>query len=139
MDKKSIIIVVVSFALLVLLSRLTNYLWPPIPVPRNTNQVALQTNVTSSTQAVATLTNQPTISPSVAASFLSSNAPEHLVEIETPEARFVFTSRGGGLNVAELKNYPEVITCGKKSDAGTNRVHLNSAAPVPIMAVLGPE
>jgi len=139
MDKKSIIIVVVSFALLVLLSRLTSYLWPPIPAPRSTNQVALQTNATSSTQTVPTVTNQPIITAPAGAPFLSASAPEHLVEIETPEARFVFTSRGGGLQVAELKNYPEVITCGKKSAAPTNRVHLNSAAPVPVMAVLGPE
>ena len=142
MDRKSIIIVVVSFILLVLWFPLTNYIWPPKPAPRGmTNQVALQTNAPRAgtdgqvTQAVAAVTNQP-VAPVPS---LGTNVPEQLVEMETDEARFVFSSRGGGLKRVELKGYPEVITCNDKGVPATNRVQLNTATAVPVMAVLGGE
>ena len=141
MEKKSIIIVVISFILLVLWFPLTNYLWPPTPGPRTTNQLSFQTNV-SSTQAVATVTNQAaaaTPTPPVPVTLVNANAPEELLEIETDEARFVFTSHGGGLKIAELKRYPMVITCNDKGVAPTNRVRLNTGTTVPVMAVLGGE
>src|SRR5690349_5763003 len=110
MDKKSIIIVIVSFLVLMLWVPLTNYIWPPKPAPKTTNQVAFQTNVTP-TQAVANLTNRPTETPLPRTPLVSGTASEELVHVETPEARFIFSSHGGGLKTAELKNYPEVITC----------------------------
>jgi YidC/Oxa1 family membrane protein insertase len=138
MDKKSIIIVVISFLLLVLWFPLTNYLWPPSPAPRITNQVALQTNV-AATQAVTTLTNQPLATPPPMPTLVASNAPEDVVEVETAEARFIFTSHGGGLKTIELKGYSEIITCNDKEVAETNRVRLNTGTALPLMAVLGGE
>ena len=144
MDRKSIIIVVISFLLLVLWFPLTNFIWPPTPAPRTTNQLALHTNVAATaTQAVAAVTNQPVVpvpgvpSAVIATPLATTNGPEELVEVETAEARFVFTSRGGGIKTAELKQYPEVITCNDKGVAETNRVRLNTAAPAPVLAILG--
>ena len=140
MEKKSIIIVVISFILLVLWFPLTNYFWPPTPAPHRTNQVASVTNVTATpTQTVATVTNQPTIAPSVPTTLVAANAPEELVEVETDEARFIFTSHGGGLKTVELKRYPALITCNDKGVTPTNRVNLNIGTVVPVMAVLGSE
>lgn len=138
MDRKAFIIIFISCAVLVLWMPLTNYLFPPIPAPGGTNRVALQTNVVS-TQAVVTVPDQPppVIAPSVP--LVTAQTPEELVEIETPESRLTFTSHGGGLKRAELKEYPEVITCNDKEVAPTNRVGLNTAAPLPVMAVLGGE
>src|SRR5215210_1680340 len=139
MDRKSIIIVVISFILLMLWFPLTNHFWPPKPAARTTNQIALQTNV-STTQAVAsaTATNQAIVAPAaVTTSLVTGNAPEELLEIETAEARFIFTSHGGGLKTAELKQYPAVISCNDKGVATTNRVRLNAGTAVPLMAVLG--
>lgn len=138
MDKKSIIIVVVSFILLVLWFPLTNFLWPPKPAPRTTNQVSFQTNV-AATQTVATITNQPAITPAVPATLVNTNAAEQLVEVETDEARYIFTSHGGGLKTAELKRYPAIITCNDKGVTETNRVRLNTGTAIPVMAVLGGE
>src|SRR5688500_8180906 len=110
MDRKSLIIVIISFLLLVLWFPLTNYLWPPQPAPRMTNQVALQTNVAPATQTVAVATSAPpTIAPSTP--LVTSQTPEELLEIETREARYVFTSHGGGIKHAELKEYPAVVAC----------------------------
>jgi YidC/Oxa1 family membrane protein insertase len=141
MDRKSIIIVIISFILLLLWVPLTNFLWPPVPAPQATNQMALQTNVVA-TQAVATattVTNQPIVTPQPAVPLVTGTQPEELVEVETAEARFIFTSHGGGLKTIELKNYPEVITCNDKGVPPTNRVRLNAGAPLPILAVLGGE
>ena len=138
MDKKSIIIVVISFLLLVLWFPLTNYIWPPSPAPRTTNQVALQTNV-APTQTVATLTNQPLVTPPATPSLVASNAPEEVVEVETAEALFTFTSHGGGLKTVALKRFPEIITCNDKEVAETNRVRLNTGSAMPVMALLGGE
>ena len=139
MDKKSIIIVVISFLLLVLWFPLTNYIWPPSPAPRTTNQVALQTNTTSAaTQSVAAVTNQPlTTPPPTIPTLVASNAPEDVVEVETAEALFTFTSHGGGLKTVALKRFPEIITCNDKEVAETNRVRLNTGTAMPVMAVLG--
>ena len=141
MDKKSIIIVVISLMVLFGLSYFTNYFWPPIPAPHRTNQIALQTNVpttTTTTQTVAGVTNQPIAAPPTPVQLVTTNAAEELLEIETSEARFIFTSHGGGLKSAELKPYPRAITCNDSKDVAlTNRVLLNGGATVPIMSVLG--
>ncbi|HKQ38908.1 MAG TPA: membrane protein insertase YidC, partial [Verrucomicrobiae bacterium] len=139
MDKKSIIIVAISFLLLVLWFPLTNRLWPPTPAPHKTNQIVFQTNV-ATTQTVATVTNQPTtVTPPVRATLVNTNAPEELAEIETDDARYIFTSHGGGLKTAELKRYPAVITCNDKGVSESNRVRLNTGTAVPVLAVLGSE
>ena len=138
MDRKSIIIVVISFLLLMLWFPLTNFLWPPKPAPQTTNQVALQTNIPATqTQAVSTVTNQPVVPATPTAPLVTAQGPEELLEVETTEARFIFTTHGGGLKTIELKQYPAVITCNDKGVDPTNRVRLNTAAPLPVMALLG--
>ena len=36
-------------------------------------------------------------------------AEEHTVTIESPEARYIFTSLGGGIKLIELKKYPQRV------------------------------
>ena len=137
MDRKTIIILVISGGLLFLWPFLTNKLFPP--VPKGTNQVALATNVpaTVTNQAPApAATNQVAPVPAPEP-LVTSSSPEQLVEVETAETLFRFTSHGGGLHSAELKTYPAAIKCNDKEVAPTNRVRLNTAAQVPVMALLG--
>src|SRR5688572_13701397 len=99
MDRKTIIILVLTGALLFLWPLLTNKLFPP--VPKGTNQITLSTNVATNTititaptnvpaatnLAVTTLPQQPVIAPAT---------PAEILELETKEAVYQFTSHGGG-------------------------------------------
>jgi YidC/Oxa1 family membrane protein insertase len=53
-------------------------------------------------------------------------------------ARYTFTSLGGGLKSIELVKYPEKISRKKKTESPTNGLAtLNDHAPAPVLAVLG--
>ena len=54
-------------------------------------------------------------------------------------ARYTFTSRGGGLKLVELLDYPETISARwtKTKTAGDAVASLNTGAAVPVLAVLG--
>ena len=138
MDRKTIIILVISGGLLFLWPFLTNKLFPPSPLPpKPTNQVTSVTNeLAASNSAPVVSTNQIT-APIPAQPLVTAATPEQTLDVETSEAVYRFTSHGGGLLAAELKKYPGAIKCNDKEVAPTNRVSLNTAATVPIMAVLG--
>src|SRR5258706_5648032 len=143
MDRKSIVIMVVCLALLVGMRYVSNWLYPPIPVPA-TNQVALATNAASyGANASASQSNQP---PSLTASTTSpkplapSNVPEETLTITNDNARYTFTSFGGGLKLVELLHYPETVSALRKKIAQTNNfATLNTDANLPSLAVLGDE
>ena len=46
----------------------------------------------------------------VPASPFNTNLPEQTLALATDHARYIFTSRGGGLKTVELTGYPEVIS-----------------------------
>lgn len=105
MDRKSIIIVIACIGLLVGWNMLVNKLYPPKPVVQSvtgsnavaTAQPAL-TNATG-TSAPASLTAAAATSiPFVA----ETNAPEQLLVITNENARYTFTSHGGGLQRIEV-------------------------------------
>src|ERR1035437_8867195 len=58
-------------------------------------------------------------------------------------ARYTFTSRGGGLKLVELLNYPQTISARWKgqitNSATSSHASLNGRANVPVLAVLGDE
>jgi YidC/Oxa1 family membrane protein insertase len=140
MDRKSIIILVISVALLFLWPFLTNKLFPP--VPKSTNQMTLSTNVSTNAIGVATnqatlQTNQPSAVVAEQQPLVTASTPEELVVVDTKDTLFRFTSYGGGLIAAELKNFPATIKCNDKQVSPTNRVTLNAGASVPVMALLG--
>src|SRR5439155_12618191 len=68
-------------------------------------------------------------------------APEELLALTNENARYTFTSYGGGLKLVELLNYPESVSCGRKrAGAATQRVAtLNAQAQHPVLALLGSE
>jgi YidC/Oxa1 family membrane protein insertase len=64
--------------------------------------------------------------------------PEEILTVEAGGVRYLFTSHGGGLKLAELVEYPEYVGRGAKKLEGTNRfATLNTKAPVPAFALLG--
>src|SRR5262245_6330917 len=146
MDRKSIIILVISFILLVLWYPLTNRIWPPKPRPLlPTNALAGATNpLPSSTNVSAPISQEPQSNPPSTRvptpPFISTNIGEETVVIENEDVRYTFTSHGGGLKEAELKRYPETVVCGAAKKANPNKwVTRNKRAPLPVLAILGGE
>jgi YidC/Oxa1 family membrane protein insertase len=144
MDRKSIIVIAVCFLLMLLLQPLSNKLFPPRPLPPEA------TNAITATQAVtvagtnlapAPAATPPTLTAAVAPrpAFLT-NAPEQTVVVTNENARYTFTSLGGGLKLVELARYPETVSKRGQQQTPTNGVvTLNTRALVPVLAQLGGE
>jgi YidC/Oxa1 family membrane protein insertase len=93
-------------------------------------------STTAMTATTATAT-APTVTVPVA---FNTNMPERLIVLTNGRARYTFTSRGGGLKLVELLDYPQTISARwtLKQGAQTNGVaSLNTLALVPALAVVG--
>ncbi|MCD6051562.1 MAG: rane protein insertase, YidC/Oxa1 family [Verrucomicrobia bacterium] len=146
MDRKSIIIVALSVALLLGWYPLTNYIWGP-PPPRTTQQLAPTnaplggTNISTVSNGVATAVaavSGTETRPTTAASTLlvAPNTPEQTEVLAGDDVRYTFTSHGGGIKLVELTKYPHSV--GSKTGTDTNKfATLNTKAPTPAMALLG--
>ena len=69
-----------------------------------------------------------------------TNMPEQTITLTNKRARYTFTSRGGGMKLVELLDYPETVSARWKlrNTAVSNGVAtLNTRASVPVLAVLG--
>ena len=96
-----------------------------------------RTNVVSTPQATANQAAIPTTTTAPPQIF-DTNTPENLIVISNADARYTFTSRGGGLKSVELLKYPETISPRWKKEMATNSVAtLDTHAPVPVLAILG--
>src|ERR1051325_352690 len=137
MDRKSIIVLVISFAVLYAWLALVPKMFPPIPLPKQTNAVATATN-----QISPGTTNVPppptlaaprtTVPPAVTA----TNVPEQTETIENADAVYTFTTHGGGLKLVQLKKYLETVGCDRP--AGSNQMAaLNDHAWTPVLALQG--
>ncbi|MGH7990921.1 MAG: membrane protein insertase YidC, partial [Limisphaerales bacterium] len=74
----------------------------------------------------------------VSTQIFDTNAPENLIVITNADARYTFTSRGGGLKSVELLKYPETVSPRWEKEMATNAVAtLNTRAPLPMLAILG--
>jgi len=141
MDRKSIIILAVCFALFALWSVLVPKYYAPRQVPPPPAQQPVSTATTSGTNLVAA----PPVAAtnlggpaSATAAFVRPEAPEELVVLTNENARYTFTSHGGGLKLVELVHYPESVAASrKKSLEGPRLASLNTQAPVPVLALLG--
>lgn len=110
------------------------YLTPPAR-PQATNTVAtVQSNLPAGT-APAT-PPALTAATNVAAPVAAPPATEVTLTVTNAEARYTFTSHGGGLKQVELLQYPETSGRDRKQLAGRVAT-LNTKAPVPVMALLG--
>jgi YidC/Oxa1 family membrane protein insertase len=140
MDRKSIIILLVSLGLLLLSQQLIHRQFPPekidLPVAEltDTNQVA------------PSLTNAPVARPEPVINaaptppqLVEPSTREELITLETEQARYVFTSHRGGIKTIELKNFPEVVGRKSRQQQASDLATLNAQAPVPAFALIGDE
>ena len=77
---------------------------------------------------------------SVGTATIPTNLPEQTLVVSNPKARYTFTSRGGGLKLVELLDYPQTVSARWKNKNGsqTNGVaSLNTLTAVPALAVVG--
>ena len=142
MDRKSILILAASFALLMAWYPMVNRWYPPAPLPKSTNLVQQATNgIRPSSPADAATNLAPNAIPVPATPLRIlplAETPEELVVVENGQARYTFTSHGGGLKQVELKQYPERVGSQRRTAlASTNSATLNRHASLPVMAVLG--
>lgn len=141
MDRKSLIILVLSFVLLMLWYPLTNRLFPPTPLPQtNALSTALEPGLTNTTNAdiPAEVPATPTLRRTAAPALVATNpdAPEQMISIENKDARYTFTSYGGGLKHIELKDYPAIVDC-RRSPTNKELATLNAKAPAAVLTILG--
>ncbi len=134
MDRKSIIILVLSFGLIFFWGKLTNHLYPP--PPKSTNTLAVATNAivvgTGASNAVST-----NASSTVPASKLSG--PEETIAITNNNGVYTFTSQGGGLKVVEFRKYRSDVQCGATTQAERRPATLNMGGRAPVLSLAGAE
>src|SRR5688572_14146664 len=113
MDRKSVIVIVVCFALMGLWSLvLVPKLYPPKPLPPGATNFVAQSSTSTATQTVATPPSAPpNLSPATAPRpAFASNTVEQTLVLTNENARYTFTSHGGGLKSVDLVRYPETVS-----------------------------
>jgi len=136
MDRTGIIVVSICGALLVLWfiqTQKQEARWQQQQAEfARTNIVSTpQSPVNSSTASLTTTTS---------IQIFDTNAPENKIVLSNADARYTFTSRGGGLKTVELLKYPETISARWKKEGESSAngfATLNARTPVPVLAVLG--
>src|SRR3974377_168902 len=117
MDRKSIIILVVCFIVLMLWYPLVvNKLYPPKPLPpgaTNAPTATLNWTNTGATSTAPAVVEEPV---AIRKAMVSANTPEELIEVTNATAHYTFSSHGGGLKLVELLDYKEYV--GKRADKG---------------------
>jgi YidC/Oxa1 family membrane protein insertase len=139
MDRKSIILLVITIIVMVVFEVLVKTVWyPSKPLPPGmTNAPVAETNAESAPPAAPAPGTLPTV-PSAPSLVVNTNVKQAFLEATNDNARYVFSSYGGGLDLVELLRYPEVVANRLVGDHQTNRVAtLNSFTRAPTMAVLG--
>ncbi len=143
MDRKSIIVIVICFVLMLSWHWIANQIFPPKPLPPGatnlppasvvgTNQtVGANQGFTSAPPAGPT----PTETPAAPRFLASTNIPEQLLEITNSDAHYTFSSYGGGLKLVELLHYPEAVP--KRREKEIRHVAtLNTFTPAPSLSLL---
>ena len=101
-----------------------------LPPPQLATNTVADAQTTSGSPALST--------PENSAQIFDTNTPEDLITVTNADARYTFTSRGGGLKSVELVKYPDTVSARWKKEMATNGVAtLNTHAPVPVLAILG--
>ena len=145
MDRKSILILLACFIFMLCWPVFMNKFYPPVPVPTNvvatvTGQMpAGGTNATAESPAPVTI-------PQLSAAVTQTNAkfvvhtevPEELLVVSNDNARYTFTSRGGGLKQVQLLRYPGSVSSRRYKKQPTNDLAtLNETNVPPVFAILG--
>ncbi|HET7625751.1 MAG TPA: membrane protein insertase YidC [Verrucomicrobiae bacterium] len=144
MDRKSIFVVILCICLWLGLNQIADKLYPPktIPAAAVTNSVTVTksgviTNapaVSNAAAPAAPVAPVSPISPSAESFIVDTNTAEQLLVVTNAEARYTFTSYGGGLKTIELFKYPETVQ--RKNTSSADLATLNSHAPAPVLAIL---
>ena len=112
MDRKSIIILIVCFVVLMLWYPLVQKLYPPKPLPQLATNAPVATvaatNQGPSTSAVSPAQAEAPVIPS--RPMASANVPEELLVLTNDNARYTFTSHGGGLKLIGRSKSASVTT-----------------------------
>ena len=146
MDKKSIIGLVLCIGLLLLWYPLMNKMYPTqrgqaggTNAPSSALATNLQAEASSSTNQPPRQTSTPGTSTASATERLDTmdtTGTEHLIEVTNDSARYTFTSKGGGLKLVELLDYPETVATRRSSATASNRVAtLNTYTLAPTLAI----
>jgi YidC/Oxa1 family membrane protein insertase len=140
MDRTGIIVVSLCVLLLVAWFGMEQkYASQMVRPPTDTNTLVTaqtQTTTASAVPAPSPATFMASGVPPLAA--FDTNVPEQTIMITNAQARYTFTSRGGGLKSVELLDYPETISLRWKTTTATHAVAtLNTRAAVPVLAILG--
>ncbi len=102
MDRKTILIIVACIGLLFGFNALINKFFPPIQVPVTaTNTVSQVSGIITNAVLTASDTNV-SASASTIAQVIETNVPEQTLVVSNAQARYTFTSHGGGLKRIEL-------------------------------------
>lgn len=99
-----------------------------------------QTISTNGMPSSANTSNILAAANAVSASPFDTNATEQMIVFTNNHVRYTFTSRGGGIKLIEMLDYPERVSARwkmKSSSTNENFASLNTHAPVPVLAVLG--
>ncbi|HXS69187.1 MAG TPA: membrane protein insertase YidC [Candidatus Polarisedimenticolia bacterium] len=144
MDRKDILIVVVCAAMLGLWVGVIvpKYFPSRPPLPSSTNAVnsAQSPMATNAVYGTNTTTSTATAAPPVTAPSqleVNTNVPEQLMVVTNKNARYTFTSYGGGLKLVELPDYPETIPSWRNKRQTSGIASLNTFTPSPTLAILG--
>ncbi len=140
MDRKSIIILAVCIALLFTWSSIMHKMYPQAGQPAaSTNTVAGSTNaseaISAATNGAVAVSSGSTVKPRFV---VQTNVAEELLVLTNDNARYTFTSRGGGLKDVQLLHYPETVANrrNKKQDMG-ELATLNDGPVAPVFAMIG--
>src|SRR5262245_50187660 len=140
MDRKTVIILLVCIGAFFALNKLIDKFFPPTTVvqPVATNAVpATQTITLTNAQGVVQIitTNLPEAPTATApARFIAeTNTPEELLVVTNENARYTFTTHGGGLKLIEL------VGVSTKRELKTGEIPTLNAHAVPVMAILDGE
>jgi YidC/Oxa1 family membrane protein insertase len=143
MDRKSISVIVACVVMLVVWNFvIVPKYWPYKPARPTTNTVnsagsPVGTNGVAGTNG-ATLTASSRDGAPPMQLEVNTNVAEQLLVVTNENARYTFTSYGGGLKLVELVDYPETIPSWRNKRAqASGFAALNSYAPAPTLAILG--
>jgi YidC/Oxa1 family membrane protein insertase len=141
MDRKSILILIVTAGLFVTWPMLVNKIYPPLPAPKQTNAPTLGTNRSLASPVISAANTNRAVAPltnGVALASGATNTPvgkEENITVENQWARYHFSSSGGGLTLVELKEFKSYVGC-KADKATTNPpASLNKKSPVPMFEI----
>ncbi|MBN2505187.1 MAG: membrane protein insertase YidC [Verrucomicrobia bacterium] len=140
MDRKGVLILVISFVALLMWPALMRQLYPPKPVPlaqrARTNDLAAATNVPAPAAHVPQPSppSVPAAEAAPAASKAADVPAEQVLVLTNQETRYLFTTHGGGLKRIELMDYPaQVSKRSRRFPAAAAWASLNTSALAPVM------